>query len=78
MRSFLEISFDSPNPAATTFTTGTWLQQIANGPPGTSSDNGGTWNANQTSAVPIPGVFVLFGSGLISLIMFGRKSVRSK
>ena len=74
---FLLLSFDSQNPSALSATTGSW-EQIVFGFSNQDPFTEGTWRANQTSAVPIPGVFVLFGSGLISMIMFGMRSIRKK
>ncbi len=74
---YLILHFDSQNPSALTSTTGSW-GQLAFNIPNQNPFTDGTWIANQTSAVPIPGVFVLFGSGLISMIMFGMRSSRKK
>ncbi len=68
----LFLTFNPPHPGSATTAFGSWAQLANNRFPS------GTWSANRTSAVPIPGVFVLFGSGIISLIMFRRKSVGSK
>lgn len=67
----LELWFDDTSPDGISTADGTWFQLLNNG-------ESGTWNANQTSAIPIPGVFILFGSGLISMIMLGRKSINTK
>ncbi len=73
---YLKLSFDSPSPTGLTTSRGGWFQR------GSSFDElttgGGTWIANRTSVVPIPSVFLLFGSGLVSMVMLGRKSVLVK
>jgi hypothetical protein len=70
---YLDLSFNSPSPVGLTTSTGGWFQR------GSSLDElttgGGDWVANRTSVVPIPSVFLLFGSGLVSMLMLGRKSV---
>lgn len=73
----LILHFDSQNPSALSATTGSW-EQTAFNIPNQNSFSEGTWRANRTSAVPIPGVFVLFGSGLISMIILGMRSIRKK
>ncbi len=76
-REFFLLSFDSQNPSALSATTGSW-EQIVFGSSTQDFFTEGTWRANRTSAVPIPSVFLLFGSGLISMIMFRMRSIRKQ
>jgi hypothetical protein len=69
---YLNLDFDpdSTSPNGISTASGSWIQG------GDFSGAGsGTWSA-QVSTVPIPSVFLLFGSGLISMVLFGRKSTR--
>jgi len=66
---YLSLNFHDSNPEGITTTTGFWTQHLS----GDYAPSGGEWIANRTSAVPIPSAILLLGSGLVSLIMLGRK-----
>ncbi|MCF6202745.1 MAG: hypothetical protein L3J59_03615 [Methylococcaceae bacterium] len=60
---------DSRNPNGISTATGNWTQRG-------DFPGSGTWNA-QISTIPIPSVFLLFGSGLFSMVLLGRKTTRT-
>ncbi len=67
---YLSLGFHDSNPEGIT-TTGSWTQHLSEN----YAPSGGEWIANRTSVVPIPSAILLLGSGLVSLLMLGRKSL---
>ncbi len=68
---YLSLGFDDPNPEGISTASGYWTQHLS----GDYAPSGGEWIANRTSVVPIPSAILLLGSGLVSLLMLGRKSL---
>ncbi len=69
---YLSLGFEDSNPEGISHSSGTWVQQLS----GSSPPTYGNWTATRTSVVPIPSALFLLGSGLMSLIMLGRKAKR--